>query len=105
MTSKFSRAVFEFTRNTYPNGPPYHNLPVIFLISSRPEPDIKVMFDSAELVNLWDSLVLYHSLMPSDDIRLFLNDSFRIIRDTHPLKEHIPPLWPTMAVRLGKYSA
>ncbi len=72
-----------------------HNLPVIFLISSRPEPDIKVMFDSAGLVNLWDSSVLDHASMPSDDIRLFLNDSFQLIKDTHPLKEHIPPVWPT----------
>ncbi|KJA19303.1 hypothetical protein HYPSUDRAFT_204702 [Hypholoma sublateritium FD-334 SS-4] len=75
-----------------------HKLPFIFLVSSRPETDIRFSFDSAELADLWDSLVLDNSYTTRDDIRLFLTDSFQYIKETHPLKEHIPPSWPTSSV-------
>lgn len=48
-----------------------HNLPFIFLISSRPEADIKFSFHSAELVDLWNSLVLDDLYMANKDIQLF----------------------------------
>ncbi len=72
-----------------------HNLPFIFLISSRPEAGIKFTFNFPELANLWTSLALDRSYAAYSDIRLFLNDSFNWIRNTHPMKEHIPLTWPT----------
>ncbi len=54
-----------------------HNLPFVFLISSRPETDIKFSFNSPELAGLWKSLVLDDRYKPDRDIFLFLGDSFR----------------------------
>ncbi|KJA22023.1 hypothetical protein HYPSUDRAFT_671599 [Hypholoma sublateritium FD-334 SS-4] len=71
-----------------------HNLPFIFLISSRPETDIRFSFDSAELVKLWTSLALDDHYTADKDIRLFLNDSFQSIKETHPMRRHILPVWP-----------
>ncbi|KJA19273.1 hypothetical protein HYPSUDRAFT_93532, partial [Hypholoma sublateritium FD-334 SS-4] len=71
-----------------------HNLPFIFLVSSRPETDIRFTFGSAELIDLWDSLVLDDSYTAHNDIRLFLNDSFQSIKEMHPMKSHIPSTWP-----------
>ncbi len=73
-------------------------LPIKFLISSRPETDIRFSFDSNELVGRWDSIALGETYEAHDDIRLFLHDSFREIKETHPLKRHIPSAWPTSFV-------
>ncbi|KJA19307.1 hypothetical protein HYPSUDRAFT_44369 [Hypholoma sublateritium FD-334 SS-4] len=75
-----------------------NDLPIMFLISSRPETDIRFSFNSKDLVGLWDSIALGDTYEADDDIRLFLNDSFREIKETHPLKEHIPFAWPTLSV-------
>ncbi|KJA19264.1 hypothetical protein HYPSUDRAFT_894535 [Hypholoma sublateritium FD-334 SS-4] len=72
-----------------------HNFPLLFLISSRPETDIRFSFDSPELAALWNSLGLDDSYRPDDDIQLFLTESFRWIKETHPMRGHIPSTWPT----------
>ncbi|KAF8175841.1 hypothetical protein BJ912DRAFT_1147001 [Pholiota molesta] len=69
-------------------------LPLIILIASRPEHHITRMFNSPPLAGLWRSLVLDHSYKPDDDIRLFLEDSFRDIKTTHPHRHLIPEAWP-----------
>lgn len=74
-----------------------HRLPFIFLISSRPESDIRSAFNSI-LVGLWTSLPLDCHYCADTDIRKFLNDSFWSIKETHPMKEHIPLEWPESSV-------
>jgi hypothetical protein len=69
-------------------------LPLIFLIASRPEQHITLTFNSPLLAGLWRSLVLDDSYKPDDDIRLFLEDSFRDIKTTHPHRHLIPEAWP-----------
>ncbi|KAF9473520.1 hypothetical protein BDN70DRAFT_964867, partial [Pholiota conissans] len=71
------------------------NLPLIFLIASRPEQNIKHTFSSAPLSGLWRSVVLDDTYKPNDDIRLFLTDSFHEIKTTHPYCHLIPEAWPS----------
>ncbi|KDR67130.1 hypothetical protein GALMADRAFT_22031, partial [Galerina marginata CBS 339.88] len=75
-----------------------HRLPLIFLIASRPEHDIRHSFDVGYLKEITTSIALNDDYLPSDDIRLFLQDKFTEIKDTHPFKAHIPPTWPSLKV-------
>ncbi|KAF9470816.1 hypothetical protein BDN70DRAFT_784487, partial [Pholiota conissans] len=68
------------------------NLPLIFLIASRPERNIRHTF-STPLSGLWRSVVLDRTYKPDNDIHLFLMDSFREIRTTHH-DYLIPETWP-----------
>ncbi|KAF9472896.1 hypothetical protein BDN70DRAFT_844049, partial [Pholiota conissans] len=70
------------------------NLPLIFLIASRPEQNIKHTFSSSTLSGLWRSVVLDDTYKPNDDIHLFLMDSFHEIKTTHPHCHLIPETWP-----------
>ncbi|KAF9472761.1 hypothetical protein BDN70DRAFT_968449, partial [Pholiota conissans] len=72
-----------------------HTLPFIFLISSRPEQNIQLTFNSTSLAGLWKSLVLDDKYKPDDDIRTFLVDSFQEIKSIHPHHRHIPSDWPS----------
>ena len=74
-----------------------HRLPFIFLVSSRPETDIRMSFNS-DMAGLWDSLPLDNNYHTGTDIQLFLNDRFKSIKTTHPMKEHIPLTWPESSV-------
>ncbi|KAF9472759.1 hypothetical protein BDN70DRAFT_968440, partial [Pholiota conissans] len=71
------------------------NLPLIFLIASRPEQNIQLTFNSDSLAGLWKSLVLDYTYKPDDDIHTFLMDSFRKIKSTHPHCRYIPNDWPS----------
>ena len=73
-----------------------HHIPLIFLVSSRPESDIMTTFHSEDLKDMWNSVVLDNSFSPGHDIRIFMNDSFRTIKETHPMRAHLPPNWPPM---------
>ncbi|KAJ3494655.1 hypothetical protein NLJ89_g10763 [Agrocybe chaxingu] len=68
---------------------------LIFLVGSRPEQEISLKFDSASL----QGITLYYTLGDSDDsdhdIRRFLEDGFREIKKTHPLKSSLPSPWPS----------
>ncbi|KAF8181616.1 hypothetical protein BJ912DRAFT_979528 [Pholiota molesta] len=72
-------------------------IPLIFLISSRPEQSIALTFNSSSLAGLWRSVVLDGSFKPDEDIRLFLDDSFKEIKASHPLRHHIPEAWPAQS--------
>ncbi|KDR67212.1 hypothetical protein GALMADRAFT_80086 [Galerina marginata CBS 339.88] len=72
-----------------------HRLPLIFLIASRPEHDIRHSFNIGYLREITTRIALNEDYLPSDDIRLFLQDKFTEIKDTHAFKWHIPPTWPS----------
>jgi len=71
------------------------NLPVLFLIASRPEHDIRVAFGSHRMQGIYKRLYLDDTFHPDEDIRAFLKDSFENIRTSHPFKSSLPVVWPT----------
>jgi len=73
---------------------PKCNLRWRVLISSRPEVEIKSVFNSKPLLDLSCRLALHASFETDTDIRNFLVDTFDNIKQTHPLKSHIQPSWP-----------
>jgi len=75
-----------------------HRLPFIFLVASRPEHDIRSAFDVGCLREHSTRIVLNDDYLPSEDIRLFLQDKFTDIQQTHPFREHLPPMWPSRKI-------
>jgi len=76
-----------------------HNLPIIFLVVSRPEPDLVASFNGNEpLKCIHRRLALDDTYRPDDDIRLFFSDKFEHIRRTHLLRSTILSSWPTRRV-------
>ncbi|KAF8154770.1 hypothetical protein B0H34DRAFT_752853 [Crassisporium funariophilum] len=72
-----------------------HNLPPLrILIASRPEHHLRNSFDLGNLNHFSSRLALDDSFHPDDDIRLFLQDKFTHIRQTHCFKHSIPESWP-----------
>ncbi|KDR74743.1 hypothetical protein GALMADRAFT_29274, partial [Galerina marginata CBS 339.88] len=72
-----------------------HSLPLIFLIASRPEPDIRTAFCFGHLNEISTRTPLDDDYLPSEDIRLFLLDKFAEIKDSHPFRAQIPLDWPS----------
>ena len=71
-----------------------HQLPLIFLIASRPEQHISFAFSTGVLPTVTTRIALDDSYLPDNDIQLFLTDKFQEIKSTHPRRAHIPPQWP-----------
>jgi hypothetical protein len=71
------------------------HIPLIFLIASRPEYEIREAFN-VHLTPLTQSLVLDDTYKPDDDIRLYLTSTFEEIRSKHVrLGTQLPSLWPS----------
>ncbi|KAF8194546.1 hypothetical protein BJ912DRAFT_1141413 [Pholiota molesta] len=73
------------------------HIPLIFLIASRPEYEIREAFNG-QLNPLMQSLVLDHNYKPDDDIRLYLTSTFAEIRDKHirsGTRPRLPCPWPS----------
>ncbi|CAA7270547.1 unnamed protein product [Cyclocybe aegerita] len=71
------------------------NLPLKFIITSRPSPRIKYAFRSIQ-----PPPILYHLALNIDfhahrDIHTFLVDKFAQIKRSHPLRSCIPTSWPS----------
>jgi hypothetical protein len=71
-----------------------HHVPILFLVASRPESHISQVFNSKPLVDLLVRLPLDVDYRSANDVRLFLQDKFNDIKETHPLKAFIDPSWP-----------
>ena len=69
-------------------------LPLIFLIASRPEQHISLTFGTGVLPNVTTRIALDESYLPDNDIKLFLTDKFQEIKSSHPRRAYIPPHWP-----------
>ena len=80
------------------NSQRQHQLPLIFLICSRPEQHITLAFGTGVLPRVTASVALDETYLPDKDIRLFLIDKFQEIKSTHRLRGYIPPQWPLPAV-------
>ncbi|KAF8962423.1 hypothetical protein BDZ97DRAFT_1627024, partial [Flammula alnicola] len=70
------------------------NLPLICLIASRPEQQLIMAFNSRQVTNIVTRLPLDNRYRADEDIRLFLNDKFTEIRNSHPFKHLIDSSWP-----------
>ncbi|KAF4614286.1 hypothetical protein D9613_007995 [Agrocybe pediades] len=75
----------------HPEGP----LPLIFLITSRPEESIQARFSTGNLARLSRHLSLENYLESRNDIQTFLEAKFNEIKEQHPLRGYIPPTWPS----------
>jgi hypothetical protein len=71
-------------------------IPVIFLVASRREPQIEAAFVRKEVSDHVLTLPLDNSDIEqtSDDIRRFLVDKFRDIKEAHLFKRYLPIDWP-----------
>ncbi|KAF8168903.1 hypothetical protein BJ912DRAFT_913138 [Pholiota molesta] len=71
------------------------HLPLIFLVASRPEYEIREAFNG-QLSPLTQSLVLDDTYKPDDDIRLYLTSTFEEIRGKQvKLGTELPSPWPS----------
>lgn len=71
-----------------------YDLPLLFLITSRPEQHLTAAFNFGSLEKNTTRLALDDKFLPDDDTRVFLRDSFVKVKQTHPLKAYIPSGWP-----------
>jgi hypothetical protein len=71
------------------------HLPLIFIVASRPEYDIREAFNGPHLSSLTEILVLDDSYRPDDDIKLYFDSAFHEIyeRDLR-LGSRLPSPWP-----------
>ncbi|KDR74797.1 hypothetical protein GALMADRAFT_26562, partial [Galerina marginata CBS 339.88] len=72
-----------------------HQLPFIFLVASRPEPDIRTAFCFGYLSQISTRNPLDDDYLQSEDVRLFLCDKFSEIKNSHPFRAQIPAIWPS----------
>jgi hypothetical protein len=72
-----------------------NQLPLKFLIVSRPEAHIKLAITLASEQTTISHLELNNDFLPDEDIRRFLTDKFREIKMCHPLRSGIPSFWPS----------
>ena len=72
-----------------------NQLPLKFLIVSRPEAHIKLAVALASQKTTFSHLELNNDFLPDEDIRRFLTDKFHEIKTCHPFRSGIPSLWPS----------
>ena len=80
--------------NVLSNARQQHQLPLIFLIASRPEQHISFAYNAGLLPSITTRLALDESYLPDEDIQLFLTDKFQEIKSSHPLHTYISRQWP-----------
>ncbi|KIM36450.1 hypothetical protein M413DRAFT_78184 [Hebeloma cylindrosporum] len=70
-------------------------VPIIFLITSRPEQQIRIAFSKPELDCQTLAIALDENLNPDDDIQVYLEDEFWEIKMHHPSGHKLPVRWPS----------
>ncbi|KJA20361.1 hypothetical protein HYPSUDRAFT_43257 [Hypholoma sublateritium FD-334 SS-4] len=73
------------------------DLPIIAFFSSRTENQLQQVFHSHEISTNLHQLALDNHYLPDADIRIFLDDKFKHIKETHPFKRHLAANWPDPA--------
>jgi hypothetical protein len=73
------------------------DIPLCFLIASRPEHDIRQAFnDHNGLGSLSFSVALDYTYEPDADIWIFLQSTFDEIKRQHPSRAYLPASWPSL---------
>ncbi|KAF8965628.1 hypothetical protein BDZ97DRAFT_2057926 [Flammula alnicola] len=70
--------------------------PLLFLIASRPEHDIRQAFNSSSMRSLMTGMPLDDSYKPDADICVFLKAKFAEIKEKHPSRAYLPAEWPSV---------
>ncbi|KIM36941.1 hypothetical protein M413DRAFT_31332 [Hebeloma cylindrosporum] len=70
------------------------SFPLLFLVASRPEYDIREAFNANPLRLITTTLPLDDNYRTNDDISTFITSRFEDIKRTHPAKNRIPDSWP-----------
>ncbi|KAF8956887.1 hypothetical protein BDZ97DRAFT_1925054 [Flammula alnicola] len=70
------------------------DLPILFLVASRPEQHLSMAFNLRKVTDILTRLALDDKYLPDEDIRLFLNDKFAEIKISHPFMHLIDSSWP-----------
>ncbi|KJA22785.1 hypothetical protein HYPSUDRAFT_638364 [Hypholoma sublateritium FD-334 SS-4] len=71
-----------------------NSFPLIAFFASRTESQISTVFRSSAVAKVTRQLALDNNYLPDDDIRLFLQDSFMDIKNTHQFRSLLPIDWP-----------
>ena len=74
------------------------HLPLRILVASRPERHLTHAFTTGSLPEFHTTLALDETYKPDDDIRLFLTDKFRQVKNTHPMRRYLDHSWPSVEV-------
>jgi hypothetical protein len=72
-----------------------YRLPLLILVASRPESHLTHFFTTGSLPKFHTTLALDDTYKPDDDIRRFLTDKFRQIKDTHRMSGYLDHSWPS----------
>jgi hypothetical protein len=75
----------------------YH-LPLLILVASRPERHLTYGFSAGSLAGYHTTLALDDTYKLDDDIRLFLTDNFRRVKENHPMRRYLDHSWPSIGV-------
>jgi hypothetical protein len=73
------------------------NIPIVFLIASRREPQIEAEFRQDQVADNVKTIPL-DDIQASDDIRRYLNAKFDEIKASHLRSEFLDPNWPSSVV-------
>jgi len=73
----------------------YPQLPIRFLVCSRPEPNIKSVIHGCRMNPTVFIIPLSDEYAANEDIEIYLRDTFSAIREDHIFKHLLPDSWPT----------
>ncbi|THU83851.1 hypothetical protein K435DRAFT_765577 [Dendrothele bispora CBS 962.96] len=79
-------------------GEPRYRIPLRFLIASRPEPQIRDIFNKPEYLDITTRTELGDNYSTSRDIERYLRDSFHKIARTSDVMRSVPLPWPSQGV-------
>ncbi|KAF8955636.1 hypothetical protein BDZ97DRAFT_260710 [Flammula alnicola] len=74
----------------------HSSVPLLFLVASRAEHEIREAFNSSWMRSLTTGLPLDDTYQPDDDIRVFLEAKFAEIKEKHPSRGYLPTDWPSV---------
>lgn len=73
------------------------DLPIIAFFGSRAEYHLQQIFRTHDVSTNVLQLALDDNYLPNADIRLFLDDKFKQVKETHPFNHHLDIDWPNPA--------
>ncbi|THU83112.1 hypothetical protein K435DRAFT_971701 [Dendrothele bispora CBS 962.96] len=79
-------------------GRPRYRIPLRFLIASRPEPQIRDIFNKPEYLDITTRTEIGDNYSTSRDIERYLRDSFHKIALTSDVIRSVPLPWPSQGV-------
>ncbi|KAF9539005.1 hypothetical protein CPC08DRAFT_504727, partial [Agrocybe pediades] len=69
-----------------------------FLVCSRPESHLNNTFNLSHMVPILHKIFLDNNYFSREDIRVYLEDKFKQIKEGHSFKDMLPDPWPTPGI-------